>query len=543
MSISEKLLHASFGRSLPEMSYCLGIYLSATVAYVAEVRSSGAKPKIEHLVKVPIPPPPADKAGTRVTGVLNTDILADTDRLAGILKAAMSAAGKWHAEYAVVTLSHTFGILRYFVMPGIDAKFWKMAVPAEAKKYIPVQFEDLVNDFQIDPLPAGPDKRPRQGALFGVTQGRNLEHVQQLLAKLGVKLAGIELSAVSVSRLWDAVDPVAGAPYAQVHFDQGNVHIVLSERGIPLFVREILMGQDAKVADRRKLDLTGCLDFSKKQLGAARPGKIRVSGETAERPAWQEALAQETQLKVDHQDTPKLLGIQGAEWAGYAAMGAAMRHLVPNRLTVDLSGAGRVDDADRRTANSLFVGAGAIAAVFLALGAYRHGSAVMKAGELGRLRSRQMAVPAFQNKTPQEIEQLVGAMKNRSNAMAAVTQSRVTVTSMLEQLVENLPEQAWLNQINYANPIEGVSGGGPEGSGRALTLQGNVAGSSEAAEQDLAIRFKEQLQRDERFQKAFGGIEISVTAAPQGAGGGDNPDAVASRRTGFSINCAGRRGG
>ncbi|MCX5788187.1 MAG: hypothetical protein NTX64_06735, partial [Elusimicrobia bacterium] len=383
--MSDNLVQVAFGRSMPEITHCLGIYLAPNVAFVAEASAAGGKPKVEHLVRVPLPPQAAQTQGTRVSTVLNTDMLSDTDRLAGLLRPAL-AQGKWRAQYAVVTLSHAFGILRYFAMPAVDQKFWKMAVPAEAKKYIPVQFDDLVNDFQIDVLPPGPDRRPRQGALFGVTQGKNMENVKVLLTKLGFQLAGIELAPCSVARLWEAVEPLGAVPHANVHFDHGSVTVTLSERGVPIFVREVLLGPDAKVADRRKLDLTGCMDFAKKQLGAQRPAKIRLSGATSEMAQWQEALAQESQAAVSVADSKKLLGIEGAEWGGLAAVGAAARHIVPHKLTLDLSGAGRVDDVDRRVALTVFSVAGALTALFLGVGLYRNVTAFVKQSELSRLR-------------------------------------------------------------------------------------------------------------------------------------------------------------
>ena len=528
MALSEKLVQVAFGRSLPEITHCLGLYLAPNVAFVAEVSGAGGKPKVEHLVRVPLPPAPAATQGTRVSTVLNTDVLSDTDRLAGLLKPALSQ-GKWHAEYAMVTLSQAFGILRYFAMPAVDQKFWKMAVPAEAKKYIPVQFDDLINDYQIDALAPGPDRRPRQGALFGVTQGKNLESVNALLAKLGLKLIGLELAPCSVVRLWESVEPSGGSSVANVHFDHGNVTVVLMERGVPIFVREVLLGAEAKVADRRKLDLTGCMDFTKKQLGAQRPGKVRLSGATPEMAGWQEALAQESQASVGVADSKKTLGIDAAEWGGLAAVGAAARHLVPNKIAFDLSGAGRVDDVDRRVALSVFSVAGVLTALFLCLGIYRHLQAGIKQAELHRLRSR-TDVPAFQGKSRDQIEQLMTEMRQRSIALASVTGAGVKVTDILTEVVEDLPEQAWVTNLNYQFGLEQAVGAG---AARQLSLSGSVIAASEAAEQDVAIRFKELLQHDERFMKAFGAVEVSV----QGGGGKDGS------RTSFSMNCAGRRGG
>ncbi|MBI4424645.1 MAG: hypothetical protein HY554_13010 [Elusimicrobia bacterium] len=532
MKLTEKLEQLSFGKSLPEMSHCIGLYLSPTLAYVGELAMDGAKPKVEHLVRVPLPAPAS--MATKVGGVLNTDILADTDRLAGLLKQAMSGAGKWRSSYAMVSLAPSFGILRYFVMPAVDSKYWRMAVPAEAKKYIPVQLEDLVSDYQVEALPPGPDRRARQGALFGVTQGKNVESVRALLQKLGVKLGGVELAPSSTARLWDLLEPSAGAPYAQIHFDQGDVHVVLAERGIPLFVREILMGADAKVADRRKLDLAGCIDFTKKQLGAQRPAKVRVSGSNAEMAAWKDALTEEAGVPVTVQDTAKMLGLKGGEWGGYAALGAAARHLTNTGLTMDLSGSGRVDEIDRRTVSSLFALAGVAAAFFLAVGAFRHVQAQVKASELRRLNARGATLPAFKGKSSSDIEKMVQDMKSRAGSMGSVTVASIKVADILEQLAEDIPEQAWLNSVIYGFSLNAAVS--PSGGGRTLTLQGNAAGASESAEQEISYQFKNVLQRDPRFAKAFSAVEVSVQGAA-GSGG------QSGTRTSFSVNCSGRRGG
>ena len=99
----------------------------------------------------------------------------------------------------------------------------------------------------------------------------------------------------------------------------------------------------------------------------------------------------------------------------------------------------------------------------------------------------------------------------------------------MSDLVEDLPEQAWLTNVGYQYPLEAAVGGT---SGRQLTLAGSVIAASEAAEQDVAVRFKELLQRDDRFQKAFNDIEVSLQA-----GGADGS------RTSFRMNCTGKHGG
>ena len=45
----------------------------------------------------------------------------------------------------------------------------------------------------------------------------------------------------------------------------------LLEGGLPIFFREVILPEGASVMERRKIDLHGCIDFTRKQLGAPAP--------------------------------------------------------------------------------------------------------------------------------------------------------------------------------------------------------------------------------------------------------------------------------
>jgi len=547
MGLDEQIEQLAFGKSTPAMSACLGIYLSAEAVFVAESRISGGKPVVDHLVRVPLPPGPGGK-DTKGTGVLNTDLLADTDRVVGVVSQAMSQI-RWGSKFAVVSLSHHFGILRFFTMPAVERRFWRMAIPAEAKKYIPIPFEGLSNDYQVMPLPPGPDKRGRLGVLFGVTQTKTIENVKAIVEKLKLDLVGLELSACSVERLWDRVEPER-EPYAQVHFDGGSVHIVLSERNIPIFVREVNLGAEAKVLDRRKVDINGCMDFTKKQLGAARPSKIRVSGTTPELAGWKEAFAQDGGLPVALQDTAKLLGLKAGEWGGYAAVGAATRHLGATPLTLDLAGSGKADDTDRRVAFAVLKSSAAIAAVLTAIGLFNNYQLMTKRSQLAALQAQGATLESFQGKTADEIQVMIDSMQKRSDSLSAVSVGATKITKIMEYLTEAIPDSVWIGTLDYTNPLD-ASLGGPEGSAggaqsrRGLLVLGSAMGPASAVEQDLALQFKANLRKDTRFLALFGTIEMSVSGNEEGDKRPEGAESLGGRaqsvegRTTFNMSCQG----
>ncbi|MDE2291701.1 MAG: hypothetical protein KGL53_06430, partial [Elusimicrobia bacterium] len=289
--MADSIEQLSFGRSMPHMDSCLGIFLSPDAIYLSEVKVEKGRPQVLHLLRLPMPG--GGGRQTKTAATLSGDFLQDPDKVAAVLQKALSE-GSWKSKNVMVTLSSEFGILRYFVMPAIDRRFWRSAVPVEAKKYIPIPFQTLASDNQVFVLPPGPDRKPRLGALFGVTQRKSLESLRTMLAKLGLTLVGTEVAPVSVERLWDVLAPdTAASSYAQVHFDGGHARILVSDKGVPVFYREAVLGDDATVMDRRKVDLVGCVDFARKQLGLIEPRSIRVSGQIADMKAWQDAFAQD----------------------------------------------------------------------------------------------------------------------------------------------------------------------------------------------------------------------------------------------------------
>ena len=446
---------------------------------------------------------------------------------------------RWGSKFVMVTLSHHFGILRYFILPSIDRRFWKTAIPAEAKKYIPINFATLVNDFQLIPVPPGPDKRPKLGALFGVTPRKNLDSIRELVSKLGLQLVGVELAPVSTERLWDSIERTS-SPYAHVHFDEGDVRILVSDGGLPIFYRETFLSPNATAAEIRKIDLSGCIDFTKKQLGSKGPEKIRMSGQIADIAGWQAAFAQETGLKAGVMETDKLLGLKGGRWGGYAAIGAAQRHLAPTPLTLDLSGVGRVSEDDRRAAMAIFKLSAALTAVFLAIGGYRYAMLASKEGDLSRLKRTVSVLEDFEGKRAEDIETTIKQMREKVSSFGSITAKQVPLTHLLQAVAESIPDPAWITDMNYSNPITV----GEQQNSRSLTLTGNVIAPSPAVEQDLAFRFAENLRKSEIFSKAFKSIDPSVHKNEAGEEGG-NPvmdpseaDAKLELRTQFIIGCS-----
>ena len=547
MGLSDMVEQLSFGNSIPKMSSCLGLFFSPETVFVAEVELGGGKPRVRHLIRLPIPAAPASKE-TKTAGSLNTDFLADTDRIAGILKKAMDEV-KWGSKHVIVSFSHHFSILRYFTLPSIDRRFWKTAIPAEAKKYIPIPFNTLSQDYQVFPAPMGADKRPRLGVLFGVTPQKNMESLKALTAKLELTLLGTELAPVSVERLWDLVEP--SPSYAQVHFDGGDVRILISEEGKPIFFRELFMGEGASSADLRKVDLRGSIDYTKKQLGSKGPGKLRLSGQIPDLESWRAAFSQDLGTQAAVLEVAKALGLKAGHWGAYVAVGGALRHLAPTPLTLDLSGVGRISDEDRRAALTIFVLSAVAAGALLLVGGSRYARVNMAQSKLSAIRHQEGVLDEFRGKTKDEIEATISRMRDKVNSFGSFTVRQMPLARILQAVAETIPDAVWITDMNYSNQINLTEKKNP----RVLSIGGNAFAPSAAAEQDLAYRFADTLRGHKQISAAFPSVDTAVDKKEAEAGAAadaqkgapkvveedEGAESALEKRTHFTLRCASSR--
>lgn len=529
----------AFGKEPPKTAACLGLYLSPDVVYLSETRRApDGRITVEHLVRVPLA---GASRPAGATATMNADFLSDPARVAEPIRPSI-AQMKWSGRSARVTLSHHLGLLRYFTVPAMPRRFLKSAVPLEAKKYIPIPFEVLTHDFQ--PVAAPPDAsgRPRQGVLIAVTQKKNLSALETLLGHLGLSLEALEVAPCSVLRLWSGLDP-SPAPRVRVHVDGGSVRIMIIDRGIPVFFREVFLGSSVELGDLRRIDLPGCLAFAGKQLGLAGVERLLISGNAPNLEALRDALSAETGVPAEIQDIPRQLSLKGGDWGAYASLGASAR--LPGgeeAASLDLAAKNRVSEEERHTARSILLAGAAAAALLCVLGGVRAWSTGRREKELRGLQ-RQVPVEVAQALNGLDegaIETLLRDMRAQLELLDAATGGRrLKVSALLREVVATMPENAWLERITIASPLAS------EKQPFELTLRGHVQDRTVAAEQTGAFRFKDALAAHPSLGKAYD-ISASVSRQPAGedSSGMDGSNSFARRleeRTTFVFQLRSKR--
>ncbi len=540
MSIhSDQFIDAlAFGKAKSASGPCLGLYLSPETVYIAQTQPGKAGAVIvDHLVRIPIP-----SEGKAVTGTMtmSTDFLSNPLKVAELIRQSMSSI-RWNSKNVVVTLSHHLGLLRYFPMPLMERRFQHSAVPLEARKYIPIPFDTLAHDFQAESMPPDAAGKPRLGVLIAVTQNKNLANISGLLQALGLNLIGLEVAPCSVLRLWQAVAPNKGpGAFVQAHFDGGNVRIMICDRGLPVFFREVFLGAASSLADQRKVDMMGCLSFAQKQLGLTGISKIKLSGTPATLAAWKVAFTTETGVPAEIQDTARLLSIKGADWGGYAAVGASTRPCVSSAVTLDLAVKDRVGEDERLVARDIMIAGIALSVLIAGVGIFQAMTYNQRAKELNNYKVQPDVTAALSGLQPAGIDAKLLEMKDQLARLRAVTGTkRLMLSTVLREIVERMPDNMWLIKMTATNPLASDKGA------LDLSLHGRVQGATKNEEQDTARQFKETLLHDPELGPLFD-VQLSLqgrAAAPDQARAGLDPAALARSledRTEFTIELKGK---
>jgi Tfp pilus assembly PilM family ATPase len=535
----ELVEQVAFGAETGKGAPCLGMYIGPDVAYLSETRVHNGRLVVDHMVRIPIPGEPKAPGAT---ATMSTEFLSDPTKVGGLIRQSMSQL-RWSTKNVRVTLSHHMGLLRYFAMPAVEKRFLRTAVPLEAKKYIPIPFDILAHDYSAGALSPDASGRQRLGVLIAVTQKRNVAHVRGLLNLLGLNMVGLEVAPCSALRLWQTADPPRdGAPYAHVHIDGGSVRVMVVDRGVPVFFREVFLGQQTTTADMRKIDLSGCLSFVGKQLGLTTVSRLHLSGNLPDMTGLADAFGAETGLGVSIHDTPRLLGIKSGDWGGYASLGASIQPPPAAAAPLDLAASGRVTEEERRTARDILL-AGAAAALFFA------GAGLLKSAECaytdGQLRKYQKRMDpevaaALNGLSPADIDATLKDMKLQLAQLQALSGGgrRLRVSAILKEVIDTMPEKLWIERLSVANDL--ASADKP----LDITLRGHVMDKGVPEEQALAFNFKDSLLRNAVLGKMFD-ITIEVhTAEESPAGAATDSAALAQmleKRTQFALHLVAKK--
>ncbi len=513
----------------------IGVYISPKEICLAQVKiGKDSRPEPEHLVKFPTGFPV--KEGMLRPLSLNNDFFSEKAAWITPFKQAVKKVN-WSASTVVVTLSPQFAILRYFVMPSIERRFWSKSIPLESKKYIPVSFEEVVYDFSAVPADGG----KKLGVLFGLTQRKSVEFINETLKAAGLTLAAIEINAVSMERLFGFTDPKDHDSKGYIHFSENSTLMLFSHGGYPVLYRETESDASGTMSERRRLDVKGAIQFVDRYVGGKDYKFIALSGDGAE--AWKVPAERESApTPVMVWDVAKAASIKDNDASSVFSMGAALRDRVPAKLTLDISGLTSAAVLEKEVQGYVWNITFILGGFLLLLSLVAQTRLLMMGSTISSLNNKVINFPELQGMDPDSIRKKIEGIQTNARVLATLVSDTDTLAPKLSAVSDCIPEELWLTDLRYANPlsVSEISGAGKE-----MTLAGETGlkGEAKIAVVNSFVKKLKLTPEFKVFTPPMGNIDSTTEEGSQSSSGSPVPGQFAAvpKSSGFTVMCTVKR--
>ncbi len=509
----------------------LGIYISPKEISIAQMKiGKDSRPEPEHLVTFPTGF--AVKEGMLRPLSLNHEFFSEKASWLTPFKQAVKGVS-WDTTSAVVTLSPQFAILRYFVMPAIERRFWSKSIPLESKKYIPVSFEEVVYDFNAIPAEGG----KKLGVLFGLTQRKSVEFITEALKSAGLTLAAVEINAVSMERLFGFTDPKDHDAKGYIHFSAGSTLMLFSHGGCPVLYRETESDAAGGMSDRRRLDIKGAVQFVDRYVGGKDYKTIMLSGDGAEgaKPAAEKEAAP---IGVEAWDCSKACGLKGDDSSGIFAAGAALRGRVQDRLKLDISGISTAAALEKQVQSYVWNVTFVIGGFLLLLSLISQVRLMMISSSLSGLNSQVMDVSELEGNDADSIRAKIERIQADAKMLTSLTQDSNTLAPKLSAIAEQIPSDLWIVDIQYASPL-GVSDAMASATELKMIGETFLKGEAKLRTVDAFTKALKSTPEFKPFTPPAGRMDSTTDSESSQAGMAPayGEDPLAPKPSGFSVTC------
>ncbi len=512
----------------PAAKNSIGIYISPKEISIAQTRlGKEGKIEAEHLIKIPTSF--QAKEGLLRPLSLNNDFFEESASWVNTFKHAIKKVG-WGSSSAVITLSPQFAILRYFVMPSVEKRFWSKSIPIESKKYIPVSFDEVVYDFVAYHQEDG----KKLGVLFGLTQRKSVEFIINILKSVNLELAAIEITPCSVERFYAHLDPKEHDSKGYIHFPGGASIMLFSSSGCPVLYREADYEAASTLSERKRLDVKGAVQFVERYIGGHEYKRLMLSGDGAD--AWKAVAEQESPMPVEIWDPAKAAGLKENDAAAFFSMGASMRGRVHEKLSLDISGISTAAMLEKQVQGYVWNIAFMLGGLLLFMSLICQVRIMMIGSKLSYLTEKVGDVPELEGNDSDAIKAKIEKLQTNVRMLSVLVTDTDYLAPKLNAIAEKIPSELWLQEIQYSNPFAASE---LQTSSKELRLGGetNLAGDTK---QHAVEKFHKDLKNSPEF-KIFGPPNGSMEFTTEGEVAGGGPAAYGSdddpgpKSSGFTI--------
>lgn len=513
----------------------LGIYISPKEIAIAQVRAGkGSKPEPEHLIRLPTNF--AVKEGMLRPLSLNHEFFSEKASWITPFKQAVKSVS-WDTSSAVITLSPQFSILRYFVMPGVERRFWSKSIPLESKKFIPVSFEEVVFDYTAVPV----DDGKKLGVLFGLTQRKSVEFITEILKSAGLSLAAVEINSISMERLFAFTDPQDHDSKGYIHFSGGSTLMLFSHNTFPVLYRETEADSGGTLSERKRLDVKGAVQFVDRYVGGKDYKTIMLSGDGAE--AWKPAAEKEAApIAVGLWDAAQASSLKSGDAASIFAVGAALRGKVASDLKLDISGISTAAALEKEVQSYVWNITFILGGLMLLLALVSQARLFMTASRLSSLSSKVADVPELDGADAETIRTKITRLQEDGKTLSNMLSQPDPLAPKLATVADQIPANLWLVDIQYVSPL-GVAEGQTGTTELRMMGETFLKGEIKLRAVDGFTRAMKVTKEFKVFAPPLGRVDSTTDSEGGGqrqtAGPGEDP--LAPKPTGFSVMCVSKR--
>ena len=512
----------------------LGIYISPSEICISQVRiGADLKPDIEHLVKFPTGF--AVREGMLRPLSLNSEFF---DEKAAWVNTFIQEVKKvdWDYAPAVVTLSQQFAILRYFVMPSMEKRFWSKSIPLESKKYIPISFEEVIYDFNAVHL-ADPKKL---GVLFGLTQRKSVEFILNTLKAAGLKLSAVETNSASLERLLAFADPKGHDSKGYVHFSGSSAIMLFSHGGFPVLYRETEVESAGTMTDRRRLDVKGAVQFVDRYVGGKDYSTLALSGDGVD--SWIPSIEKEAApIAVQLWDAAKACSLKDNDAASMFSVGAALKSFVPGRLKLDISGISTAAMLEKQAQNYVLRVTAVLGGFLLLLSLMNEVRLLAVNSKISALQSQVLNVPELEGNDNDAIRAKIDVMNKNIKMFASLRSDADSLAPKLAAIADRITPDLWVTDIQYLNPI---SISEAQGASKELKISGEtmLKGETRMRAVDAFSKSLKTAAEFKIFTPPLGGVEYTIEPdSPDSEAMGFSPGPSIQKAGVFSIICTSKK--
>ena len=468
---------------------CIGIHISLTDVYVAQVTTVAGGMEVNSLIKLPISDVPQENLKP---AELNEGFFATTKHWLDPIQKIIENRD-FNTKNVVISLDPAFCIHRHFVIQNIARSYWKQTIPLQARKYIHYPFEKGVYDFFVYPFNAPLSKTQKLGVVFCMTSSKIISALEEGMKKIGLNLVSVECSALSTYRLLTQVDKEKsedkGIIYGNFTSDKGQFLFALNK--VPLMFREVEVQK--ALGARNRLEITNCMDFISKQLERNPFEDVAIVSDDAE--FWVYIVEGEVKQHVRVNKISEVFGFKIEGFAEMAVLGACLKFVNKKVPDIDFHKSNRSSDEEIRATTFAWLLTAVIAGIIILYALVMQVTSVITAVQLKANKKDQKEVADFQGLYADQIKTRVSDLKSNYKKLEGLL-IEPYFTKKLSALPRTLPEDIWISSFALDYPYNFDV----KKNNATMTIEG-IASTISGNKEELALgnKFKSDIAADLDF--------------------------------------------